>query len=304
MIDGFKIWCLNFDSEVWLNNQHLSFESKMNLKTGEVYDKKTAKYQGLFFEISNSTFGNGFRCTVRGSIAKFYNDGINNSFDFTLKQVDNAFKRLIVMFDIDPSKIIVQRLEFGVNIKTTQKVTEILNSIRTHCTKGYSNSRNSKDITNLLFCWQEYQVKIYRKKPYLLRIEYVLTSVKKLKKIGVYSVSDILNKETIISLSTELLKHWKNCIIDNCGFISKNMPEKKYKDALFLLDASNWQRFTSRERYRNKLKFTELKLKYSRDKTQEQIYELICDKIKFLAEFNTLKKGDVLRNFLESINVD
>ena len=98
MIDGIKIICIGTKPNQWVKNPLLSFTSKVDEQTGEIKsDTKIAIYRGLRFFLIPSTIADKTHCIIRGSLAKYYNSGRDNAFDFDLRMVHETIEELRVI---------------------------------------------------------------------------------------------------------------------------------------------------------------------------------------------------------------
>ena len=88
MVDFVKVWvpC----SEHLLNNELLSFERKLNERTGEVKSFVEAEYDSLKFKLYDS---GGLR--LQGSQHKFFNGGVFNYDDYSQSDLEFTLGDLV-----------------------------------------------------------------------------------------------------------------------------------------------------------------------------------------------------------------
>jgi len=288
MFDGFKIWLYDLDPYLWFENSELDFE------------KGFCTYKGLFLEVKESTKGkHGFLCMVRGSIARYYNQGKDNAFDFSFDMFKAALCQLESELHINPKTAVLQRVEVGCNIICPIDQKSFFKALKTHSNENFSLMKDRGRTFGYYFLKQQWGFKTYFKllddKANLLRFEYVITSQKKLKPIGLNTLIDLLDKDVIQSLIDTLLKVWKECVFDNKGFSPRNVPEKDHVKIRYLLDARVWAAFNSTQRYKAMKRLEAFKVKYSTDDTQSQILELIQFKFEEMKAVNSPKSSHILR---------
>lgn len=123
MTDGFRIWYLPVYDIDQLTDK-FNFESPVNVNTGEVMKNvKRLYYKGLFVYIKNEN------CSLRGSMPKYYNNGKDNSNNFTYYDIIKTIDSLSSEFNFDPFKARLNKIEFGVNIDLSYGIDLLLDSI-------------------------------------------------------------------------------------------------------------------------------------------------------------------------------
>lgn len=311
MIDGIKINCIGTTPENWERNPLLKFVSKVDTTTGEVLAKnKVAFYFGLSFHIVPSTVTDEKHCFVRGSLATFYNKGINNAFDFDLQMISEAIQELQTRFDIDPTKAKIQTFEFGANINPKQPIKQILNGFRAYQSDNFTGLKMDNVFNGKQLQRYEYAVKIYDKglqtaKPQsnLIRIEYSIKKSRLANKYGFTFLIDLTNKGKLERLKSLLLDVWQNIVFYDRGMKWRYMNDTQTKKILFYLDATNWPKFTKMQRSRAKQHFDHLISLFCVSTTQTDIADLLAQKMdkltavscyhftNFLKENNSQKEG-------------
>ena len=113
-----------------------------------------AVYNGLIITDSNKPLSR-----VRGSIHKYFNNGLHNYNDLTLidfiKTIDDLGKTL----NINPSSIQISRVEFGVNVDININVDKFISYVLM-----YSNIVPTMTSKGIVFQLDAYDVKLYNKK--------------------------------------------------------------------------------------------------------------------------------------------
>ena len=300
VIDGVKVLCIGTHYLQWEANPLLTFESKIDTTTGEVLsDNKIAHFKGLHFFLIPSTINNDIHCILRGSLAKYYNEGIDNAFDYNLDMLQETIIELHHKFHIDPFNSIIQNLEYGVNIKTVQPPKTIIRGLRAYQSDAFDLLRMDEIFTGKQIQKQEYQYKVYDKglqtpgKIFnLLRVEIAIKSTKKAKKYGIEVLADLLELKNLNAIKPDLLKIWESAIFYDSGMNWRAMNKKQKEKMLYYLDATNWQKFNRKQRFRAKNIFIELRDTFCKSKTQQEILLKIEEK---LIELEA-EKGNALRN--------
>lgn len=303
VIDGIKIICIGTKPAQWVKNPLLSFTSKVDEQTGEIKsDTKIAIYRGLRFFLIPSTIADKTHCIIRGSLAKYYNSGRDNAFDFDLRMVHETIEELRVKFSINPFKAIVQHFEYGVNIEPSKPAKQIVRGLRAYQNSPFINLRLDEVFTGKQISRQEYAFKIYDKgiqvpkiKVNMLRVEIAVTSTKKAKKYGIKVFADLGDLTKLEPVKQELLTMWQEMIFYDRGMRYRQMNRKQKEKMLYYLDATNWEKFSPMQRKRAKEHFRILYDEFCTSITQKETYDLIGSKLQKL-EAN---KCYDLRNFSE-----
>ena len=135
---------------------------------------------------------------MKGSFHKFYNQGEHNHNDFTFSDFVDVVIQLYQFFHIDPFKINLNNIEFGVNVQTSFDPADFLNSLLLYRTTipEVTRDRNTHIVE---FVNQQYILKIYNKglqyglNRWILRFEVKFIKMQPLKGIGIQNIGDLLN---------------------------------------------------------------------------------------------------------------
>ncbi|WP_034042196.1 hypothetical protein [Wocania ichthyoenteri] len=306
MIDGIKLLCISTTPKDWLHNPLLQFQSKLNENTGEISDVKYAFYKGLFFKIVPSTVSNHFHLIIRGSLAKYYNNGKHNAFDFDMNMLEETINELQNTFKVKPDKAILQNFEFGANINPNKPIKTIIRGIRAWQNNCFSSLKTEEIFDGKQLKRQEYIYKVYDKgivspdtPENLLRIELAVKSTKLAKKHNIKVLADVLNPDNLNSIKPLLIDVWGDMIFYDKGAKLREMTPQQRQKWLFYLDASNWVIFSRAQRFKAKKIFQELKSEFCTSTTQEETLKLLVQKLETLSANNHPKNGNALRNFSE-----
>jgi hypothetical protein len=306
MFDGIKIRCLGTNPKDWEGNSLLQFSSSVDVETGEILSNgKTAYYKGLYFQLIPSTVSNNTHCIVKGSLAKYYNNGRNNAFDYSMKMLIETIEELYKTFKINPFTAKIQSFEYGVNICTTQSVKQIVNGIRAFQNDTFVGLKDEGVFCGKQLKRQEYLYKVYDKGLVadihdinMLRIEFAVKSIKTARKFKVETLSDLVKKESLELLKINLLNIWNNIIFYDSGMRWRKMDKEQKEKMLYYLDATNWIKFSKMQRLRAKAHFKSLFNLFCSSKTQIEIESLLVKKIDELDSDLSYH----LRNFLRLEN--
>lgn len=291
MIDGLKLICSGTAPKDWEHNDSLKFTTRVDSDTKEmVSDTKIAFHRGLQFIIKADAV-----CIIRGSLARFYNEGMNNAFDFDVNMLREAIKELQDKFNIDPTRAKIQTFEFGANIITVQPVNQIISGLR-----AYKKDRFTELKINNVFLGKqipccEYTIKIYdkalqvKKDKNLLRIELAVHKSRRSQNMGFTVLADFLNLEKLNSLKSVLLNIWADAIFYDKGMQWKKMSTKDKIIMRTYLDATCWENYTTTDRHRARKKFRYLYDLYCTSTTKSDVLELLERK---LNKLTAVKRDD------------
>lgn len=285
----------------------LQFQSKLNENTGEISEVKYAFYKGLFFKIVPSTVSKHYHLTIRGSLAKYYNNGEHNAFDFDMNMLEETIKELQNTFKVNPNKAILQNFELGANIKLDKPIKSIIRGIRAYQSSCFGQLKTEEIFDGKQLKRQEYNVKVYDKSivipkdtENLLRIELAVKSTKLARKHNIKVLADILKLENLNSIKLLLIGVWRDIIFYDKGAKLRKMTPRQRQKWLFLCDATNWETFSRAQRFKAKKTFHELKHEFCTSNTQVDVLQLLVQKLEVLSANNRLKNGNALRNFSKS----
>jgi len=208
---------------------------------------------------------------------------------------------LQIKFKINPNRAILQNFEFGANINTLKPVKSILRGMRAYQSSCFSQLKTEEIFDGKQLKKQESIYKVYDKGfillENLLRIELAIKSTKLSRKYNIKVLADILNLENLNNIKPLLVDVWRDMIFYDRGAKLRQMTHQQRQKWFFLCDATNWETFTRAQRFKAKKSFRELKYKFCTSKTQEEILQLLIQKLEILSANNYTKNGNVLRNF-------
>lgn len=236
MIDFIKVDIINSELvENLLKNPKLNFSSKVNNATAEIV-KQYADYKNLKFEISKN------KVTVSGSLHKYHNAGLHNYNDFYYWKLKQTIESLKYDFGINSNEAIIHVLEFGININIGVNPNDVLKKIICYKQNAIEKMKVKDSGANgVQSVLNQFVVKIYNKsaqykpenKPDILRAEKKITRMQSVAKIGIKTISDLLDDAKLVQLKVLLIAMVEDCIFhENLNEAKLNQSQKKlYNDA-------------------------------------------------------------------------
>ncbi len=265
------------------NNKLLNFIVHVELATGEI-KSRTAEFRGLIIQ----TFPSGL-VQIKGSFHVYKNNGFHNYDDFTssdLRKVIESFKSDL---GLDPTKMRIHNLEFGVNLNTEFSPNDFLNALYGFKWKPF----NRMDIKGKGFgkeckAFSEYFLKIYNKgmqynqPPNVLRFEKKVVSMRAIRQ-GILNLSDLVDKNLWNCCFLQLIE-----ILDDLIIIETIDSSLLNKNELRLfnnvINQSKWLTFSRDQRKRYKKGFNLIVLQYGNEHYKQKLNKLITDKAQMLIE--------------------
>lgn len=200
---------------------------------------------------------------ITGSLHKNHQKG-HNFKRFYFSDCCKEIKYLCDSLQLDSKQILIETLEFGVNIKVDFSPYEYFDKhLISYKSKRFDRYRRDNKSRRLgFFCdLEEYSVKLYDKglqnglEYHLMRFEYRIIEMHDyVKSIGIRTLNDLMNKDLVINLIDKLLDAWDNVYL----FEEINTTELKLTPTLekILPNANNnryWQNLheTNPRKYRD-----------------------------------------------------
>ncbi len=296
MFDGIKIKC-NDVADKLLKNDLLRFVSPLDETTGEIKPNKTAIYQNLRFGVG--TLNNANRtpyANIKGSLHKYYNNGIHNANDFTFIDVANVIKELSEKFKIVPENTSITNIEIGVNINLSIPVSKFLKMLVSMPNDKFKDYKIGKIKVGKQFETTDKIIKIYDKGKLigtnkiilpetnnLLRIEVKYKRIRPLQvKYGIKTLTDLTDFEKIKNLNNELLSIFENIIMYEKDIDTKKLTTKQllrlkdYINPLYWEDLSDNE--TVHKKRHHKEQYRKFLDRYSIQKYKNEVLKLITEK--------------------------
>jgi hypothetical protein len=275
---------------VLLNNELLEFKSVLSYRTGELQACYFAKYPignnlNLNFKIK------GTYIELTGSLHKFMQNGTNYK-EYHYIDVVQTLEKLNKLFQINPNEATVHNLEFGLNIGLEAiTANELLNKCLLYGTKQLSTEYYENKGLLKRAKLSQYEVKLYDKGTqnhigdHLLRVE---KKVLCMEKLGIVTLSDLLNPTFVNTVSEQLLTLWDNVLyyeeINDLKHVSKPLKEiyKRFNTNNYLSDLA---KYNYRKLKHERSMYKDLVKQHCSNSIHQQISESILDKlISFEAE--------------------
>ena len=275
MIDFVKIKITDeaLINQVW-SNEILEYDGKSEKRfNDELKELVKKKYKNLYFTKYQD------RIEISGSLHYFFNNGIHNSNDFSVKDCINTIMQIRDLFMLDLEKCKLINLEYGVNIISSIDVEDLVHNMMYHEKRQFN--RPTKHFYYKIAGNEAYKhVKAYNKSvqfPNLcnntFRFEVKSKQSKYINSLDLFTLSDLAVTGTYNRLMEELIKEWDNVLLFD---LSKNI-DKKYLNTYFwedILKNGNRNKFNNqKKRYYDKL---------GNNNLHSQIRKTLIQKMKFL----------------------
>lgn len=307
MIDGIKINCIGTTAHDWQSNVLLKFYSSIDEATGEILTKnKVAFCRGLSFHLIPSTVSDAVHCFVKGSLAVFHNNGLNNAYDYDNQMLSDTIRELKEVFAVNPKTAQIQTFEAGANLNINQPIKQVISGLRAYQNENFVLLKIEGANVGRMISRTEYALKIYDKgkqsgtNKNLLRLEYAFKKSRHAHKFSINALADLLDVSKLEAVKMALREFWANVIFHDKGLRLRDMNDKETKKMLFYLDATNWAKFTKMQRKRATAHFKELSGRFSTSTTQTEIGDLLRLKLDEL----TASKCYHFPNFSKGIDSD
>lgn len=238
MLDGIKFTFKVPSLEMWQDRAGIELNSNVNLLTGELKQstryrreyndgtktfKKWGTLNSYYVEAIEKIVGekSTYRINARGSLHKAYHGTNFNRYYW--HELQDHLVYLTDTFGVTPNNMIIQNLEFGVNIELDQPVITLLDtsliSFSGKTFNQYDKDRYGHSIGYYYKFW-EYDLKLYDKSlqndlkdRHIFRIEKAVSKMRAISKHDIKLVSDLSIREKVLSLSESLLASWDRVIL-------------------------------------------------------------------------------------------
>lgn len=273
MFDGIKIDCRGVNPLEWIDNDHLNFTGRFDIRTGEILRHPyEADHAGLKIKVIPSIINKSmYHGSINGSLHKHFNNGQHNANDFKLNDVNQVLNGLYQLLNITPDSVI-RNLEFGVNIEIPIPAKEFIKKIiSTPTGKGFDFKVHGKKVGKFFAPAKgQYELKIYDKaaaikadpdqispppeNQNLLRIEVKAKEMRFLKPYDISKLSDLQDIEKVRPLVNILLSMFNKLIINDIDQAklteNQRIKVKDYINPLYWCDLHRKQREKELKRFR------------------------------------------------------
>ena len=228
-----------YDASKILNNMLLDFPPNVDNKTGVIFDNKKIAQHHFCKVIIYDTGAVYFK----GSLHKMYNSlkgvyapnynkkrlysGFNGN-EFTYENLCFVIRYLELLFGVDSSFFVLQKIEIGLNLQTSVDPKNIISNLLESGGKKFE-LKYEENFAQLVK--EEYVLKIYNKgnqygmNGNILRVEIKSKRMREFKAAGFKTLKDLtikaLNKAIL-----RLLNRWNNVLLYDCT-INKNKLNKR-----------------------------------------------------------------------------
>jgi len=235
---------------------------------------------------------------ISGSIHKYWNSkehGVHANYnDFSRNEIENALGKLASDFGFSLEDTTLRNLEFGVNIEvTTDPTTIIQKNILTYKDKEPKINDDYRDTGKFTqFEFSNYRFKIYDKgKQFnldyrLLRIELKTIKSSHVTKGIKWNLTKLYDKATLEDLGNKLTKMCTELLMCDSFELVDFVDTADHRKLLEFTNPRNWVywRSTLKNKTKNRRKkvFSDLKDSYELSTTQQELIDLVSQKIEEL----------------------
>lgn len=283
MIDYVKILVEYANVERLLQLPELDFKNEVSESTGELSTKRIADYHYCKVIIYDSGL-----VLFSGSIHKMYNSlqdviapkpagrGFNGN-QFTLSNIVEVRQHLMELLGCDPSQMVFQNIELGINTTPGFKPTQYIKGLLYHIGKPFDSLHNNNYAQAR---HQRYILKIYNKsnqygmRCHVLRVEVKLLKAVEINALGIRAFDDI-NKSTLENAKTLLLKRFDAVVHYDYTINKKNLTERQKIAIKDYANPQYWMGIKTCRRDRPKNELKEITRKHSRNLHQKIRQEII-----------------------------
>lgn len=301
MIDNIK---MNASDKYRLENhivkkKVIQLVSPFDIETGEIMEyPKRGKDLNLEISLTKNY------SYIKGSLHKYHNmkndKGEQNYDDFRYSDVKEEILGLITKYEIEDSNYLTN-LEFGFNL-TVEKNPQVIidNNLLMYNFKApnknlkFSGRGDYKEFQITGHCIKLYsKSKQFKQESNILRIELKITNKLYLRKMGIFKLEDLLNKDILRGLYVDLKSKIEKLVIID-GFDGKKIPENDQNRLNEYTNPNYWIRIKVTKSYKQiarlKKDFKILVIKYNLLETKTEILNKIESKFLELLEDGVSKK--------------
>lgn len=309
-LDYVNIMINNINTSRLVNLPILNFKTDFSEKTGEISNKKTARYHFCKIKIYDSG-----RVFFSGSIHKMYNSINNikapsnkaqkkykgfNGNDFLIENIFEVRKHLEYLFMCKPNQMKFLSLEAGVNLNTPFNPTKFISTLLYHhgTPFDFKYNRNLSEMNHSMFVLKFYNKGLqYEMKQNILRCEIKTRKMKVIESTGIKTFEDI-NIKTLEALKNILIEKIDKVVYFDSS-ISKTILKKKPITRNFG-NINYWmEELTPKNRGYSKKILNEVIEKHSGN-LKKLIIQLINEKHKINSSYNTVQKFGIINQFSEA----
>ena len=292
MIDFVKLKILNPDIDGIRKLPFLEWDQLANETTGDIKEY-TAKFNGLTVVIKYNQY-----LYISGSLHKYWNftqTGTDQNYnDFTFSSLTWTIGDICTRFNLNPINCKIENIEYGVNIIPPIPANVLLMSVINHKGKPFTQEYDSNKYFRECE-YQQYFIKIYNKglqyhRPEnILRFENKTIRMEHLRKTGIKTLADLLNRDKISSLGMILRGDLSDLLLYDYTIQEKDLNASER----FILSKgqiptywTNLRKSNPDNYYKKRKRFRELVNQYGKQNIQETISKHIIQKWNDLLQYD------------------
>lgn len=234
-LDYVNLQLINCNSDDLMNNQNLIFSP--------VYESANLKYHYAKFKSVSFYIYESGTIQIKGSLHKYYNQGIHNYNDFSKSAFLDVLNEFNSLFNIIPCQLKIVGLEYGINIEPPIKSDEIISNLIMHKKVEFENTINNTSGNYKQARHFDYILKIYNKsKQYnlmdeVIRIEIKQNNWREYRNLGIITLQDFMDYDKRMFINNLILK-WNDVLFYN--------PINFKRD-----DIKKWHQYSNVQYWRN-----------------------------------------------------
>ena len=301
MFDGIKLYCPYIEPKQWIFSPLLELPMLVSEKTGEILKQtRVSKYNGLYFKLIPSKIHNNLIYKeINGSLAKYYNNGKHNNYDYTQSNLKETIQNLISNFSLIPEQTEIKRLEFGVNIELPENITakKVLKAVISHGNKRFADLNIQNVKLGRVCSRTDYDIKLYDKgkqaktgETNILRVEIKIKRLRSLEPYGIKTLADLENKTKTIKLGQLLADRFGELIFYDNSIDKTQLTLHQQIKLLTWVNPMYWGGLHRNERKRQRQQLNNYMLQFSSSTLQKDIQKLIIKKWYYLHNDQTQKE--------------
>jgi predicted RNA-binding Zn-ribbon protein involved in translation (DUF1610 family) len=306
MIDGtnLEINSKSIAEAIKLNTDLKFTDFKYNKETGEETRRTAEVYKGLIISVYSDN-----KIIVRGSLHKFFNNGVQNYNDFGYQDIKKCIDNFCCFFKCSYKDVDIHMIEFGVNIEAPEPPKKIIDNII--CYGKYKVNTMDTPAEGIIKILTNEEVKIYNKSKQhpitknLLRVENKARRMRHIEEIGIKTIADLIDKDKLFKLGIVLKNMWDKIILYETIDTQKltDSEKKLYEQSN---NANYWKNLNRSNRYKKLKVYNDIIDRLSIEQTKKKIAVLINDKWEELLKsgyenttIETNQKGDENTSIIE-----
>jgi hypothetical protein len=256
-VDHVKAWLKGAKSEKLINNPKFkqTFTEYKDEDSGEIA-RMVLKYKNLNIIVFKNEW-----ILLTGSLHYYHNNGLHNYNDFNFLDLQETILNISNLVEVTINNIILQNIEFGVNLNPQFDPNNIIDNLQIHRKKEFLKPYNFNFKASK---HQRFWLKIYNKGEHfkrpnnILRIELKYKKMIDLNKLDLYTFEDLVNPSIYNNLLELLITKWSESIIYDYTIKIDGLTPLQKNKVLQYQNTNYWLKLSNQERQRQKTKLREL----------------------------------------------